>query len=82
MVEEACDDVAKGWKLMDKGDSIFVGGLLSKSHVDVARDEKIFVVVVGLNEEGVAMDCLYGFNKDKRYGYFVYEGGLSFQRGE
>ena len=45
---------------MNKGDRMFVRGLLSKSLVDVSRDGKFFVVVVGLNEVRVAMDCLGG----------------------
>ena len=43
---------------MDKGDRNFVGDLLSKPLVDVSRDGKVFIVVVGLNEVRVAMDYL------------------------
>ena len=48
----------RGWKLMDKGDRIFVGGILSKILFDVSRDGKVSVVVVGLNEVRVAFDFL------------------------
>jgi len=46
---------------MDKWNIIVLGGLLSKPLVDVARDDKVFIVVVGLigGEWGmVAMDYL------------------------
>ena len=48
------------WKVMDKGDGIFIVGLLYNPLVDVVRDGKVFVVIVGLNKVGVAMDCLEG----------------------
>ena len=50
----------RGWRVMDKGDIICVGEILSKPLVDVATDKKSFVVVVCLNEVGVAMNCLEG----------------------
>ena len=48
------------WKVMDKGDGIFIVGLLYNPLVDVVRDGKVFVVIVGLSKVGVAMDCLEG----------------------
>ena len=48
------------WNVMDKGDRIFVGGLLSKSLVDVARDGTVFVVVGCLTEVEVVMECREG----------------------
>ena len=48
----------KGWKVMDKGDRIFVDVLLSKPLVDVARDGTVYIMIGDLNEMGVAMDCL------------------------
>ena len=47
----------RGWKVMDKGDRIFVGGILSKPLIDVSRDGKVVVVAIGLNEVEVAMSC-------------------------
>ena len=70
---------------MDKWNIIVLGGLLSKPLVDVARDDKVFIVVVGLigggSGEWLQWIIYKGLNRNRRYGYFVYWGWVIAETG-